>query len=105
MPEFTAHIRPQPSLNLHDLLVRRPASTFFLRTRSGEIVENGIGNDDLLVVDRSLTAASGDMVVAVVRGEFVVRRLVRSGSNFTLVREAACPAHGGVITFCVKSFR
>ena len=47
----------------------------------------GIFDGDLLVVDRSIEAASGDIVVAVVNGEFTIKRFQRNGSTIELVPE------------------
>ena len=47
----------------------------------------GIFDGDLLVVDRSIEAASGDIVVAVVNGEFTIKRFRRNGSTIELVPE------------------
>jgi DNA polymerase V len=61
-------------LDLNQRLIQRPAATFFLRA-SGASPEAGVNDGDLLVVDRGEPPAPGRVVVAVVRGELVVRRL------------------------------
>ena len=53
------------ALDLVRLVVRKPAATFYMRVVGGSMAGAGIGDDDLLVVDRSLTPRDGDVVVAV----------------------------------------
>ena len=68
----------EPPLDLNELLVKRPAATFFVRVAGDSMVGAGIREGDLLVVDRSLTPASGDIIIAAVDGEFTVKTY-RSG--------------------------
>ena len=63
-------------LNLHRYLVKNPASTFFIVAKGHSMEKAGIGNDDLLVVDKSLKAKNNDIVIAVVNGEFTVKRYI-----------------------------
>ena len=63
----------EPPLDLNDLLVKRPAATYFVRVEGDSMIGAGIHDGDLLVVDRSLTPASGDVVIAAVDGEFTVK--------------------------------
>ena len=71
-------------LDLHRHLVPRPSATFFFRAEGTGLEPSGIHPGDLLVVDRSLRPRSGDIVIAVVDGEFVVRRLRRRGKTLVL---------------------
>jgi DNA polymerase V len=64
-------------LDLNEYLIRHPAATFFLRVRGYSMIRAGIHHDDLLIVDRSLEPASGDIVVAVLNGELTIKRLHR----------------------------
>ena len=63
------------SLNLHEHLVRNPAATFFLKASGHSMVEAGIHDGDLLVVDRSLEAGNRRIVIASLDGELTVKRL------------------------------
>jgi len=65
-------------LDLNELIISRPAATFFIRAIGESMSGAGIQDGDLLVVDRSLEAASGDIVVASIHGEFTVKRFVRA---------------------------
>ena len=63
------------SLDIGAHIVRRPNSTFFMRVAGDSMTGAGIFDGDLLVVDRSLDPHHGNIVVAVVNGEFTVKRL------------------------------
>ena len=63
----------EPPLDLNELLVKRPAATFFVKVEGDSMINAGIRDKDLLVVDRSLTPANGDIIIAAVDGEFTVK--------------------------------
>jgi len=65
----------EETLNLNDYLVHNPTATFFVRVTGDSMIGAGIFADDLLVVDRSITATSGRIVIAVLNGELTVKRL------------------------------
>ena len=65
----------EPPLDLNELLVKRPAATFFVKVEGDSMIGAGIHDKDLLVVDRSLTPANGDIIIASVDGEFTVKTL------------------------------
>lgn len=64
------------SLDLNELVIKHPASTFFVRVQGDSMIEARIFSGDILVVDRSLEAHNGKIIVAVVNGEFTVKKLV-----------------------------
>jgi DNA polymerase V len=74
-------------LDINDLVVKHPASTFFVRVEGDSMEGAGIFGGDVLVVDRSQTARDGSIVVAAVYGEMVVKRLKSVGSTHVLVSE------------------
>lgn len=59
-------------------LVARPASTFYIRVSGSSMVGIGIMDGDVVVVDRSVEAKPGHVVVAVCNGEMTVKRLRRT---------------------------
>ncbi len=63
------------TLDLNAYVIRHPAATFFVRVRGDSMTGVGIQSEDILVVDRALSPVDNCVVVAVVDGEFVVRRL------------------------------
>ncbi|MGI9275675.1 MAG: LexA family protein [Endozoicomonas sp.] len=74
-------------LSLDQLLVQHPAATFFARAQGHSMIGAGIHDSDLLIIDRSLTARSGDIVIALLDGELLVKRLKRDGENVVLLSE------------------
>ncbi|TYO96720.1 SOS response UmuD protein [Geothermobacter ehrlichii] len=63
------------TLDLNELCVRNPAATYFVRAQGDSMVEAGIFPGDVLVVDRSLEARHGDVVIAEFNGELTVKKL------------------------------
>ena len=74
-------------LDLNDLLVKNPAATFFVRVNGDSMRGAGINHDDILVVDRSLEPVSGRIVIALIEGEFTVKRLFRDANSCRLLAE------------------
>lgn len=74
-------------LDLNELLINNPAATFFVRVDGDSMIGAGIHHDDILVVDRSRQAVSGDVVIAILDGELTVKRLVRDAHCGRLVAE------------------
>jgi DNA polymerase V len=62
-------------IDLNQTLIPRPLSTFFMRVSGDAMAGDGILDGDLLVIDRSVDARPGLVVVATYAGSFVVRRL------------------------------
>ncbi|MFH0911237.1 MAG: translesion error-prone DNA polymerase V autoproteolytic subunit [Planctomycetota bacterium] len=81
-------------LDLNDHLVKNPAATFFVRVSGESMTGAGIFPDDILVVDRSLEARHGSVVIAVVNGELAVKRL--SSQNGRIELRAENPAFGPI---------
>lgn len=77
----------QRPLDLHELLVSHPAATFFVRVEGDSMLGAGMHSGDLLVVDRALTAHSGKVIVALLNGEFTVKRLVVDNKKVYLAAE------------------
>lgn len=71
-------------LDLNALVVRRPAATFYARASGDSMTGVGIADGDLLVVDRSLKALPGDIVVAALDGGLTVKRLAKTSSGWEL---------------------
>lgn len=74
----------EQNLNIHDLVVKNPTSTFFVRV-SGDSMEGAmIFAGDVLVVDRSIKVTDGKVVVAAVYGELVVKYVYQQGDTIEL---------------------
>ena len=63
-------------LDLNQLLIHNKSATFFLRVKGDSMVNAGIHDVDIIVVDRSIEPADRCVVVAVVDGELTMKRLV-----------------------------
>ena len=74
-PTGRRHPQGADTLDLNELLVKRPAATFFVKVQGESMIGEGIHDGDLLVVDRSLRPASGDVIIACVDGDFTVKTL------------------------------
>lgn len=95
IPLYTHSVRagfPSPAddyietyLDLNTHLVKHPAATFFLKASGDSMIHAGIREGDLLVVDKSLEATPGKVVIAVVNGELTVKQLVRVNGGISLV--------------------
>lgn len=100
-------------IDLNELLVSHPSSTYFVKAAGDSMIEAGISDGDLLVVDSSRTAEHGDIVIAAVDGEFTVKRLqLRPTVQLNPMNGAYSPIVVGsedtldvfgVVTFIVKS--
>ncbi|QLQ34172.1 MAG: translesion error-prone DNA polymerase V autoproteolytic subunit [Candidatus Thiothrix singaporensis] len=78
----------ETSLDLNQYLIKHPAATFFLRVEGNSMLGAGIHDGDTLVVDRSLEARSGKVVIAAVNGELTVKRLhIGQQQRVTLLAE------------------
>ena len=74
-------------LDLNELLIQNPAASFFVRVAGDSMRDAGINHGDILVVDRSLEATSGKIIIGIVNGDLTVKRLVRNHSSCKLVAE------------------
>ena len=103
-------------LDLTAILVSHPQATFFLRLRGDSMHDAGLFDGDLLVVNRALKPVNGDVVIAVVDGEFTCKTLWLKFGRMKLV--AANPTYPeivpkegqtievwGVVTASIKRFR
>ena len=102
-------------LDLNKLLVKKPAATFYVKASGDSMVEAGIYPGDILVVDRSIGALNGNIVIACVNNEFTVKYLKVKNNIVSLV--AANPKYPeivftdcmelkifGVVTSCIHQF-
>jgi DNA polymerase V len=74
-------------LDLNRLLVQHPAATFFVRVEGESMRDAGIQTGDIAIVDRALVPESGRIVVAIINGEFTMKRLVKKENRLFLVAE------------------
>lgn len=74
-------------IDLNEQLIRNKPATFFFRMNSNAMTGAGIFSGDILIVDRSITQTNGKVVIAVLNGEMMVRRLERSAHHIRLIPE------------------
>ena len=77
----------EQTLDLNQLLIKQPASTFFVRIEGDSMEGAGLSTGDILVVDRSKEPKHGSIVVAAVFGELVVKRFSKKGKVVQLISE------------------
>jgi len=63
-------------LDLNEFLVRHPSATFYVRVAGDSMVNAGIYEGDILLVDRALEPKNNDIVIAYLDGEFTLKRLI-----------------------------
>jgi len=102
-------------IDLNEQLVRNKPATFFMRVSGDAMVGAGIHDGDIVIVDRSLKAVSGKVVIAVLNGEMLIRRLEKTFNKIRLVPETSKLsaidvdvsgnefAIWGVVTYCIHT--
>lgn len=63
-------------IDLNSLLISHPGSTYFIKVSGDSMIDAGICDGDMLVVDSSVKAEHGDIIVASLGGEFTVKQLI-----------------------------
>ncbi len=97
LPEYLTKISagfPSPAddyvdkkLDLNEYIIQHPAATFFVRVSGDSMVNAGIDTGDLLVVDRALEVKNNNIVLAVVNGEFTLKRIKKVNDKVYLAPE------------------
>jgi SOS regulatory protein LexA len=80
-PQAAANAMEAELVTLDAYLVDSPSSTLLIRVRGDSMIEAGILDGDLAVVDRDRSACTGDVVVAEIDGEFTVKELRYRGAE------------------------
>ena len=77
----------EKSLDLNSHLIKHPAATFLVRVSGDSMINAGINDNDILIVDRSLKPSHGKIVIAVVDGQMTVKRLYKRSGKLILMPE------------------
>lgn len=104
------------TIDLNRELIHHPAATFYGRVAGNSMIDEGIEPGDILVIDRSLEPADGDLAVCCLDGEFTLKRihltpgavwLIPSNEEFdpVLVTPDNSFEVWGVVTFTIKNNR
>ena len=78
-------------IDLGQLLITHPQATYFLRVSGNSMVDAGIFDRDIMLVDRAIKPRHGHIVVAIVDGDFTVKQLYQRGGRIKL--KAANPTY------------
>lgn len=104
------------AIDLNKELVRHPAATFYGRVVGDSMIDAGVEEGDILVIDKALDAKDGDMAVCFVDGEFTLKYLRFRENGLTLVPanprypsieidEGSDFMMWGVVTYVIKKTR
>lgn len=80
----------EEQINLHEIAVKNPAATFFLQAAGDSMIDAGIHDGDILVVDRSAEARHNRVVIAALDGELLVKCLKQRGRRTWLAPANPC---------------
>ena len=72
-------------IDLNEQLILNKPATFFFRMNGDAMMDDGIFSGDILIVDRSIKPLSGKLIVAVLDGELLVRRIQRNATTVELL--------------------
>jgi len=75
------------NLDLNEYLVKHPTATFFVKVEGDSMIEAGINSGDILVVDRAAPRNNNVIVVAILNGEFTVKRITKNNDGIYLISE------------------
>jgi len=103
-------------IDLNEYIIKHPSATFFVRVKGNSMENSGITDGDLVVVDRALVPSDNTIVVALLDGEFTLKRvkvrerelyLVPENPNFESIKitEDMDFQVWGVVTYCIKEIK
>lgn len=75
------------SIDLNEILIKNKVATFLVRALGDSMIEAGIFSGDILIIDKSITPANKNIVVAILNGEFTVKRFIKDGNKIFLQPE------------------
>lgn len=103
------------SLDFNELLITHTAATFCLKVKGKSMIDLGITEGDIVIVDKSIQAVNGNLVVACINGEFTLKMLRKGNESVALL--SANPDYPpieigtsddfsifGVVTFVIHSY-
>ena len=86
LPEAVEDVDAE-ALTIDDYLIERPSSTVLIRVKGDSMMDAGIFDGDLVVVEKRPSAHKGDIVVAIVDNQFTLKRLDLEAGKFILRAE------------------
>ena len=85
--QFFGTSHKERGIDLNEQLVRNKPDTFFMRVNGDAMIGAGIFHGDVVIVDRSMKASNGKVVIASLNGEMLIRRLEKTFNKIRLVPE------------------
>ena len=76
-------------IDLNEELIRNKPATFFMRVNSDAMKEAGIYKGDVAIVDRSVKATNGRVIIANFNGDMLIRRFEKTNSSMRLLTDSA----------------
>src|SRR5882762_11838035 len=74
-------------IDLNEQLIRNKPATFFMKVSGGSMINAGIYDGDIVIVDRSIKPVNGKIVIAVIDGEMLIRRYELTLNRVRLIPE------------------
>ena len=74
-------------ISLDRELVKNPEATFYAKVSGDSMIEAGLDDGDLIVIDRSLEPKNGKIAICLIDGEFTVKRIKKEKDKFYLMPE------------------
>ncbi len=74
-------------LDLNELLIKHPSATYFVRVEGDSMINAGISQGDILIVDRAVEPKNNSIVIAVLNNEFTVKRVRFRKNKIQLIPE------------------
>jgi DNA polymerase V len=78
----------EKGIDLNEELIRNKPATFFMRVSSDAMKEAGIYKGDVAIVDRSVKATNGKVIIAILNGDMLIRRFEKTNSNIRLMTDS-----------------
>jgi len=103
------------NLDLNEFLIKHPAATYLLKVSGNSMIDAGINSGDILIVDRSIEPTDNKIVVAIIDGEFTLKRFRKIDNKIYLypenskyrpieIKEGMDCQIWGVVTFVIHQF-
>jgi len=73
------------NLDLNEHLIKHPAATFYIYAKGDSMINAGIYNGDLMIVDRALEPGTNSIIIAIINGEFTVKKVKKVNRKLYLI--------------------
>ena len=87
-------------IDLNEQLIRNKPASFFMKVTGASMVNAGIFDGDIVIVDRSIKPKNSHIVIAVIDGEMLIRRLEMTMNKLRLIPETPKLAIIEITEFC-----